>query len=132
MRIHLTQRQRRIRQGALPAMLLFCLAAFLAWRFFSKPAPSEPMAAAGRDLTLAEAQEVQVDIVPGDSGAGVLMRGGLEAREAARLIADIRPAYDLARIRSGQVLALLVRSGFCQAEAHPRLLSAVSLYVALR
>ncbi len=76
------------------------------------PKPQKPRVAADyRDVILAEAQEVQVDIGPGDFCAGVLERGGMNGRDAARLIADVRPAYDLARIRSGQVLTLFFENG---------------------
>jgi murein DD-endopeptidase MepM/ murein hydrolase activator NlpD len=50
-------------------------------------------------------------ISPGDFFAGVLERAGVSAVEAARLIGDIRPAYDLASIRSGRTLTLFFESG---------------------
>jgi murein DD-endopeptidase MepM/ murein hydrolase activator NlpD len=40
-----------------------------------------------------------------------LERGGMEGREAARLVADVKPAYDLARIRSGQTMTLFFENG---------------------
>jgi murein DD-endopeptidase MepM/ murein hydrolase activator NlpD len=49
---------------------------------------------------------MKMRIGAGDSFAGVLERAGVTAQAAARLIADIRPAYDLANIRSGQTLIL--------------------------
>ena len=60
-----------------------------------------------------------MDIVPGDSGAGVLIRGGMDARDAARLIADVRPAYDLARIRSGQAMILFFERGLLRNLIYP-------------
>jgi len=104
---------------ALLLLLAICLGAVLAWRFFParEAAPASP--AAFHDLTLSEAQEVQVNIGPGDFCAGVLMRGGLEGRDAARLIADVRPAYDLAKIRSGQVLILFFENGLLRNLIYP-------------
>ncbi len=82
----------------------------LVLHFFPRP---EPVAAAPvyQDLKLAEAVEMKVRIGSGDFFAGVLERAGVTAQEAARLIADIRPAYDLASIRSGQVLTLFFEEG---------------------
>lgn len=106
-----TFRQPRNRQRLLLLVSVLLFAALLAWRFFpSRPSVREA-APAFHDLTLSEAQEVQVEIVPGDCCAAALERGGMEAREAARLVVDVRPAYDLARIRSGQVLTLFFENG---------------------
>jgi murein DD-endopeptidase MepM/ murein hydrolase activator NlpD len=96
--------RRRLFRNVLSALLFLCLAAIGARHFFSPHAA--PAAPEFFDLTLAEAQEVQVNIVPGDFCAGVLMRGGMDASAAARLIADVKPAYDLAHIRGGQLLTL--------------------------
>jgi murein DD-endopeptidase MepM/ murein hydrolase activator NlpD len=101
----------RIRRIALLLMPLLVLGVFLAGRFFPSRAAVTPRPAPFRDLILSEALEVQVNINPGDFCAGVLERGGMDGREAARLIADVRPAYDLARIRSGQVLTLFFEQG---------------------
>jgi murein DD-endopeptidase MepM/ murein hydrolase activator NlpD len=96
----------------LPLLVPFLfLAALLAWRFFPARKTAAEAPAAFHDLTLSEAQEVQVEIVSGDCCAVALERGGMEAREAARLVADVRPAYDLARIRSGQVLTFFFENG---------------------
>jgi murein DD-endopeptidase MepM/ murein hydrolase activator NlpD len=86
------------------------LAAVIAWHFYPRP---EPVAVAPvyRELKLAEAVEMKVRIGPGDFFAGVLERAGVTASEAARLIADIRPAYDLASIRSGRTLTLFFEGG---------------------
>jgi murein DD-endopeptidase MepM/ murein hydrolase activator NlpD len=94
----LSPQQRRKRRRLLLLAPILVLAIFLSWRFFPRRQEAPKAAAVFHDVTLSEAQEVQVNIVPGDSGAGVLVRGGMEAREAARLIADVKPAYDLARI----------------------------------
>jgi len=95
-----------------------CLALVLAWRVL--PARKSAAApAAFRDVTLAEAQEVQVDIIPGDCCALALERGGMEAPEAARLIADVRPAYDLASIRSGQVLTMFFEDSLLRNLIYP-------------
>ncbi len=93
------------------ALSLLLLAAVIAWRFFHGREAAVPPDAAFHDVTLAEAQEVQVNIAPGDCCAVALERGGMEAREAARLVVDIKPVYDLARIRSGQVLTLFFENG---------------------
>jgi murein DD-endopeptidase MepM/ murein hydrolase activator NlpD len=91
----------------------------LAWRFIPGRKTTEAVPAASRDLTLAEAQEVQVDIIPGDCCALALERGGMSGREAARLIADVKPVYDLARIRSGQVLTLYFENGLLRNLIYP-------------
>ncbi len=85
--------------------LLIGLGFILTWYFSPSP---EPVADAPvyNDLKLAEAIEMKVRIGPGDFFAGVLMRAGVAAPEAARLIADIRPVYDLASIHSGRTLTL--------------------------
>lgn len=96
----------------LPAFgLVLILAAFLAWRFFSVPRTGKALPPEFRDLTLSEAQEVQVEIIPGDCCAVALLRGGMTPGDAARLVADVRPAYDLARIRSGQAMTLFFEEG---------------------
>lgn len=102
----------RRRRLLLPVVPVLMLAAFLAWRFIAAALRPEPQAPPEyRDVTLSEALEVQVQIVPGDCCALALERGGVEAGEAARLVADVRPAYDLARIRSGQTLTLFLQDG---------------------
>lgn len=103
---------------ALCFLLLGGVAGLLAWRFIPEP-KSAVVAAEYRDVILAEAQEVQVDIGPGDFCAGVLERGGMDGREATRLIADVRPAYDLAKIRSGQVLTLFFENGLLRNLVYP-------------
>ncbi len=82
----------------------------LVLHFFPRP---EPVAVAPvyKDLKLAEAVEMKMRIGSGDFFAGVLARAGVTAQEAARLIADIRPVYDLASIRSGQLLTLFFEDG---------------------
>jgi murein DD-endopeptidase MepM/ murein hydrolase activator NlpD len=95
---------------ALWLLLLGGVAGLLAWRFIPV-AEKVALPVDFRDVTLAEAQEVQVDIIPGDCCAVALERGGMAARDAARLVADIRPVYDLARIRSGQVISLFFEKG---------------------
>ena len=102
-----------LRRVAPKTLLLLAvgLGAVLAWRLVPGGKTTAPAPVAFHDLTLSEAQEVQVHIGPGDFCAGVLERGGLDGREAARLIADVKPAYDLADIRSGQVLTLFFENG---------------------
>ncbi len=110
-------RRRRLLLLFIPVILL---AVFLAWRFFAAAFRPEPPAPPEyRDVTLSEAQEVQVQIVPGDCCAVALERGGMAAGEAARLVADVRPAYDLARIRSGQTMTLFFESGLLRNLVYP-------------
>ena len=109
-------RTRRIVLLIIPFLLLV---AFLAGRYFSFRKTVGEVPGSFRDLTLSEAQEVQVNINPGDFCAGVLERGGMDGREAARLIADVRPFYDLARIRSGQVLTLFFEKGLLRNLIYP-------------
>lgn len=82
----------------------------LIWYFSPRPEPVV-VAPVFRDMELAEAVEKKLRIGPGDFFAGVLERAGVPAAEAARLIADIRPAYDLANIRSGRTLTLFFEDG---------------------
>jgi murein DD-endopeptidase MepM/ murein hydrolase activator NlpD len=98
--------QIRKRKRLLYLIPFLFLTALLAWRFFPGQEAVEKAVAAFHDLTLPEAQEVQVTIIPGDCCAVALERGGLDAREAARLVLDVKPVYDLARIRSGQTMTL--------------------------
>ncbi len=112
-------RQLRNRRRLLWFIPVLFLAALLAWKFFPVRAPVPEVPPAFHDLTLSEAQEVQVQIVPGDCCAVALERGGMEAGEAARLVADVRPAYDLARIRSGQTMTLFFESGLLRNLVYP-------------
>ncbi len=96
----------RNRRRLLALISVLFLAALLAWHFSPGREAVEEAVPAFHDLTLSEAQEVQVNIIPGDCCAVVLERGGMDAREAARLVLDVMPAYDLARIRSGQTMTL--------------------------
>lgn len=96
-----------------------CLALALAWRLLPARKAAAAPAAVFHDVTLAEALEVQVDIIPGDCCAMALERGGMPAAEAARLVADVRPAYDLARVRSGQVLTLFFENGLLRNLVYP-------------
>lgn len=91
-------------------LLVIGLGAVLARQFYSRPRPvaHDPVY---RDLKLAEAAEMNLRIGSGDFFAAVLERAGVAAPEAARLIADIRPAYDLASIRSGRTLTLFFEGG---------------------
>jgi len=91
-------------------LLAVGLGVMLAWHFHPRP---EPVAVVPlyNDLKLAEAVELKLRIGPGDFFAGVLERAGITAPEAARLIADIRPVYDLASIRSGRTLTLFFENG---------------------
>jgi len=109
-------RTRRIVLLIVPFLLL---TAVLAGRYFSVRKTVSEVPVPFRDLTLSEAQEVQVNINPGDFCAGVLERGGMDGREAARLIADVRPVYDLAKIRSGQVLTLFFEKGLLRNLIYP-------------
>jgi murein DD-endopeptidase MepM/ murein hydrolase activator NlpD len=95
---------------AIVFLLAIGLGIMFIWRFFPRP---EPVAVAPvyRDLKLAEASEMQVRIAAGDFFAGVLERAGVTAPEAAQLIADIRPVYDLASIHSGRILSLFFEAG---------------------
>ncbi len=111
-----------LRRRAPKVLLLFltiCLGAALAWRFLPERKTAAAAPPVFRDLTLSEALEVQVDIAAGDCCAVALERGGMDAREAARLVADVRPAYDLARIRSGQVLTLFFANGLLRNLIYP-------------
>jgi len=107
----LTFLQRQSARKALLLFLIICLGTIIAWKFFSSPKQPEASAVVYRDLKLVEAIEMKVRIGSGDFFAGVLERAGVTAPEAARLIDDIRPAYDLANIRSGQTLTLFFESG---------------------
>jgi hypothetical protein len=100
------QRTRRV----ILLLLVIGLGATLAWRFYPR---TEPVVTAPlyKDLKLAEAVEMKVRIGSGDFFAGVIERAGVTAQAAARLIADIRPVYDLASIRSGQTLTLFFEGG---------------------
>ena len=103
-----------LRRRVAKALLLFltiCLGAILVWRFFPGRDTTVAPPTAFHDLTLSEAQEVRVNIEPGDFFAGVLERAGVETQDAAQLVADIRPAYDLAKIRSGQILTMFFEAG---------------------
>jgi murein DD-endopeptidase MepM/ murein hydrolase activator NlpD len=90
--------------------LIIGLVIILVWHFFPRPEPVviDPVY---RDLKLAEAVEVKVRIGSGDFFAGVLERAGVTAQQAAQLISDIRPAYDLANIHSGRTLTLFFEDG---------------------
>jgi murein DD-endopeptidase MepM/ murein hydrolase activator NlpD len=110
MTLHMSPTQFRNRKRLLHLIPFLFLAALLAWRFFPVREAVREAAPPLHDLTLSEAQEVQVTILPGDCCAMVLERGGMEAREAARLVLDVKPAYDLARIRSGQAMTLFFQN----------------------
>ncbi len=110
------QLRRRRLHFALPLLIL---AGVLAWRFAAAPKKSGAAPPSFRDVTLPEALEVQVEIVPGDCCALALERGGMEPGEAARLVADVKPAYDLARIRSGQTLSLFFERGLLRNLVYP-------------
>lgn len=103
---HMGPFQLRNRRRLLSLIPILFLAALLAWSFFPGRTAVEESLPAFHDLTLSEAQEVQVNIISGDCCAVALERGGVDAREAARLVLDVKPAYDLARIRSGQTMTL--------------------------
>ena len=105
MTLHPGSQKLRNRRRLLSLSVLF-LAAFLAWFFFPGREAVKEAVPVFHDLTLSEAQEVQVNIIPGDCCAVALERGGMDAREAMRLVLDVKPAYDLARIRSGQTMTL--------------------------
>jgi murein DD-endopeptidase MepM/ murein hydrolase activator NlpD len=92
-------------------ILLIALAAVLAWQFLPSHVQPAVAAVVYRDLKLAEAREMILRISPGDFFAGVLERAGVEAQEAAQLIADIRPVHDLASIHSGRTLTLFFEAG---------------------
>ncbi len=109
----------RNRRRLLLLLPVLFLAALLAWRFFPGGRVVEDAIPVCHDLTLCEAQEVQVEIVPGDCCAVALERGGMETREAARLIADVKPAYDLTRIRSGQTMTLFFENGLLRNLVYP-------------
>jgi murein DD-endopeptidase MepM/ murein hydrolase activator NlpD len=107
----MTSRPRLLLRRILATLPIAFLALVLAWRMLPERKAAAAAPPVFRDVTLAEAQEVQVDIIPGDFCALALERGGMEAPEAARLIADVRPAYDLASIRSGQVMTMFFENG---------------------
>ncbi|MCX6555288.1 MAG: M23 family metallopeptidase [Candidatus Aminicenantes bacterium] len=87
-------------------LLVLGLGSVLAWYFIPCSEPAVVVTPVYRDLKLAEAREMKMPIGSGDFFAGVLERAGVKAQEAAQLIADIRPIYDLASIRSGRSLTL--------------------------
>jgi murein DD-endopeptidase MepM/ murein hydrolase activator NlpD len=91
-------------------LLVIGLGAVLMRHFYHRP---EPIAVVPvyMDMILAEASEMKVRIGSGDFFAGVLERSGVNAREAAQLVADIRPVYDLASIHSGRTLTLYFAGG---------------------
>lgn len=126
-----TPQQRRNQRRLLLLVALVFLVAILAWRIFLGPGRAAAPLPEYHDAVLAEALEVQVDIIPGDCCAAALARGGMDAREAARLVADVRPAYDLARIRSGQAMTLFFENGLLRNLVYPvdrdRFLEAVRL-----
>ena len=62
-----------------------------------------------RDIRLAEASEVIIPIAPGEFFTQVMGKAGLELGETVRLIKEVRPVYDLARIQSGQAFTLYFR-----------------------
>jgi len=62
-----------------------------------------------RDIRLAEANEVIIPVAAGEFFTQVMGKAGLEPGETARLINDVRPVYDLARIQSGQAFTLYFR-----------------------
>jgi murein DD-endopeptidase MepM/ murein hydrolase activator NlpD len=115
----MTSHRRFLLRRILIIIPLTLLAFAIAWRYFPSRKKTEAARASFRDVTLAEAQEVQVDINAGDYCALALARGGMEAPEAARLISDVRPAYDLASIRSGQVLTLFFENGLLRNLVYP-------------
>jgi len=116
---HLGPMQFRNRRRFLRLIPLLLPAALLVWHLLPQRRAGIEVAPAFHDLTLSEAQEAQVDIVPGDCCALALERGGMDARDAARLVVDVRPAYDLARIRSGQVLTLFFENGLLRNLVYP-------------
>jgi murein DD-endopeptidase MepM/ murein hydrolase activator NlpD len=102
----LSPKQLRKRRRFLAFIPFLFLAVLLAWLIIPGREAAREAGPAFHDLILSEAQEVQVSIIPGDCCAVALERGGMDAREAARLVQDVKPAYDLARIRSGQTMTL--------------------------
>ena len=91
-------------------LLIIGLGIMFSWRFSPRPERTA-VAPVYRDLKLAEAREMTLLIGPGDFFAGVLERAGVEAQEAAQLIADVKPAYDLASIHSGRMLTMFFEAG---------------------
>ena len=91
-------------------LLVVGLGALLVRHFYPRP---EPVAVATlyEDLKLVEASEMKLRIGSGDFFTGVLERAGVTAPEAAQLISDIRPVYDLASIHSGRTLTLFFEGG---------------------
>jgi murein DD-endopeptidase MepM/ murein hydrolase activator NlpD len=116
---HASPMQFRNRRRLLRLIPLLLLAALLVWRLLPPRRAGIEAPPTLHDLTLSEAQEVQVDIVPGDCCAVALERGGMEAGDAARLVADIKPVYDLARIRSGQTMTLFFENGLLRNLVYP-------------
>ena len=83
----------------------------LVWRWFGdgRLRFSRSTATVYRDIRLAEASEVIIPIAPGEFFTQVMGKAGLEAGETIRLIDDVRPVYNLARIQSGLALTLYFR-----------------------
>jgi murein DD-endopeptidase MepM/ murein hydrolase activator NlpD len=75
------------------------------------PGEKKPLPSPYRDHLLREAREVRVAIGPGDFCAGVLERAGMSPGEAARLVSDVRPVYDLKDIHSGRGMTLFFEDG---------------------
>ncbi|MEI6613287.1 MAG: M23 family metallopeptidase [Chrysiogenales bacterium] len=100
-------------------LLIICLGAMLFWQFL--PSLEQPAVAevAYRDLKLAEAREVALRIGPGDFFAGLLEGAGVGAAEVAQLIADVKPAYDLASIHSSRMLTLFFETGMLRNLIYP-------------
>jgi murein DD-endopeptidase MepM/ murein hydrolase activator NlpD len=109
-RINLFQVPKKIILLLLFAVLALALA-WIGWNFFFRPERRTIVAVVYRDIALSEARELSLRIETGDFFAGVLGRAGVETQEAAQLAADIRPAYDLAKIRSGQIMTIFFEAG---------------------
>ena len=106
LKIQRTRRKKWLRLGVLAAVLAIIL--FFALTQFDKEKeeplpPTIPASAAGREPALAE---YRVKIRPGDTIGRVLSRYGFSAADIQALYDQVKPVFDLRRLRAGQQLHL--------------------------
>jgi len=106
LKIQRTRRKKWLRLGVLAAVLAIIL--FFALTQFDKEKeeplpPTISASAAGREPALAE---YRVKIRPGDTIGRVLSRYGFSAADIQALYDQVKPVFDLRRLRAGQQLHL--------------------------
>lgn len=106
LKIQRTRRKKWLRLGVLAAVLAIIL--FFALTQFDKEKeeplpPAIPASAAGQEPALAE---YRVKIRPGDTIGRVLSRYGFSAADIQALYDQVKPVFDLRRLRAGQQLHL--------------------------